>query len=239
MDNAKAAVGVVELPTGVLSGEQVLKGLKFRELAGPEEDILASNMPASQKMTEIMANCTMEISGVLARNEIKSLISKLVITDRWFYLVQLRSLSFGSAYLTDVTCPACQAPGKETIDLNSIQVKNPPNAKELYGELVLPKTKRKIRWKVADGETDLKIEKMANQSKAASVALFARVTEVDDRPAAMSDVIDLPMSDRAALRKAMDDKEGEFDDEFDVSCQKCGHAYKAQMQLDGKSFFSL
>lgn len=239
MENARAAVGGVELPTGVVVGEQVLKLLKFRELAGPEEDILASNMSAGVKLTNVMANCTLDLGGLTAPQEIRKAIGKLVITDRWFYLVQLRVLSLGSAYHFEMTCPHCGTKDKITYDLKSVQVKNPPNAKELFGEVTLPRSGRVVRWKVADGETDAKIEKMASQGREASVALFARVTEVDSRPASLNDVIDLPMADRSFLRKAMDEKEGEFDDKFERQCPSCAQTYEGQLQLDGKTFFSL
>lgn len=238
MDNAKAAVGSVELPTGVRVGEVVHKTIKFRELAGPEEDVLASGMSAGQKMTQVMSNCTLEM-GSLAPHEIKKAVERLVITDRWFYLVQLRILSLGSAYNFETVCPHCQQTDKITYDLKTVAVKNAPDAQNLFGEITLPRTGKKIRWKVADGETDAKIEKMASSGKEASVALFARVTEVDDRPATLVDVINLPLADRSALRKAMDEKEGEFDDTFERTCGKCGQVYEGQLQLDGKTFFSL
>lgn len=239
MDGAKACVAACELPTGVVVGDQVLKTIKYRELAGPEEDILASNMGAGAKMTSVMANCTLELGGLTIPGEIKKAIEKLVITDRWFYLVQLRILSLGSSYNFETSCPHCNGRDKITYDLGSVKVKNAPDAKQLYSEITLARSGKKIRFRVADGETDTKIEKMATAGKEASVALFARVTDVDDRPATLSDVINLPMADRSMLRKAMDEKEGEFDDEFDRTCPNCGEVYKGQLQLDGKTFFSL
>jgi hypothetical protein len=239
VENAKAAVGAIELPTGVKVGDAVHKLIKFRELAGPEEDVLASGMSAGQKMTQVMANCTLELGALTSPQEIRKAVEKLVITDRWFYLVQLRVLSLGSAYNFETVCPHCQQIDKITYDLRTVAVKNAPDANSLFGEIVLPRTGKKVRWKVADGETDAKIEKMASAGKEASVALFARVTEVDDRPAALVDVVNLPLADRSALRKAMDEKEGEFDDTFERACGKCGQTYEGQLQLDGKTFFSL
>jgi hypothetical protein len=239
MEGAKAAVGSVELPTGVKMGDVVHRSVKFRELAGPEEDVLASGMSAGQKMAQVMANCTLELGTITSPAEIRKAMDKLVVTDRWFYLVHLRILSLGASYHFETTCPHCSALDKITYDLRTVQVQNPPNAGELFGEVTLPRTGSRVRWKVADGETEAKMEKMASGGREASVALFARVTEVNDRPASLSDIIQLPLADRSALRKAMDEKEGEFDDTFERSCGKCGQTYQGQLQLDGKTFFSL
>jgi len=239
VENARAAVGSIELPTGVFMNDQVMKIIKFRELAGPEEDVLASNMGSSQKMSQVMANCTLELGTLTAPQDIRKAIEKLVVTDRWFYLVHLRVLSLGSAYHFETNCPHCNAKDKITYDLTTVKVDKAPVANALYSEVTLPRSGKKVRWKVADGETDAKIEKMATTGREASVALFARVTEVDSRPAVLSDVIDLPMADRSFLRKAMDEKEGEFDDKFKKNCPSCGQEYEGQLQLDGKTFFSL
>lgn len=237
MEGAKACVGSCELPTGVVNEGQILKILKFRELAGPEEDILASNMPAAQKMTEVMANCVMEFGNVTGPS-IKNLVQKMVITDRWFYLVQLRVLSLGPQYHFEVGCPACAGKDKVYYDLRKVSVKNPPVANQLIQEFTMP-SGRKLRWKVMDAEIDQKIERTATEKNKASVGLYARVTELDDKPPALSDIVNLPMRDRAAFRDEIEKKEGSFDDEFEATCPKCSHLYTGELQLDGRSFFSL
>lgn len=238
MENAKAAIGTVELPTGIRVDNVVIKKITFREMAGPEEDILASSMKVSEKLNSVMTGCTQSIGDIVDRAQIKVLIKKLVESDRWFYLVQLRVLSLGSNYSFMSRCPACGVEEKMNYDLKQVQVKNPPSAEALFIETTVPSGK-KIRWKIADGEVSEKIEKIANSTNAATVALFARATEVDGKPAMISDILELPLRDRSALRKEIESKEGEFDDEFDATCSKCGHTYKANLELEGASFFSL
>lgn len=238
MDNAKAAIGNIELPTGVRLETGVIKKFTYREMAGPEEDILASNMKVSEKLNEVMAGCTQSIGDITDRSQIKSLIKKLVESDRWFYLVQLRILSLGSVYSFISKCSECGNEEKMNYDLRQIQVKNAPAAESLFVETDVP-SGRKVRWRVSDGEVSEKIEKMANSNNAATVALFSRVTEIDGKPAVFTDVQQLPIRDRSILRKAIEEKEGKFDDEFDAKCGKCGHEYKANLELDGASFFSL
>jgi hypothetical protein len=80
---------------------------------------------------------------------------------------------------------------------------------------------------------------MANDSNKASIGLFARVLECDDKPASMSDVLNLSIRDRSEMRNKIDEKEGEFDDEVKFSCPFCKNEYTNNLQLDGPSFFSL
>lgn len=237
MENAKSPLGSVELPTGVKVEGEVIKQLSFRELAGPEEDILASSMKASVKLTEVMSNCTQSIGTITDRKTIKDLTRKLVISDRWFYLVQLRILSLGAAYKFTSKCPHCQSEDKLTYDLGQVAVTKAPSAENLFVEKVLP-SGLKVRWKIADGEVDEKIERMANDKNAATVGLFARITEINDKPAALSDVVQMTLKDRSALRESIGELEGDFDDTFDAVCPKCGESYKANLELDGRSFFS-
>jgi hypothetical protein len=148
MENAKSCVAALELPTGVVHEGQVLKKIKYRELAGPEEDVLASNMSAAQKMTEVMANCVLEFGSVTGP-QVRPLVAKMVVTDRWYYLVQLRILSLGSQYYFETHCPSCNQKDKVSYDLRKIEIKNPPDANLLIQEFTLP-SGNKLRWKIMD-----------------------------------------------------------------------------------------
>lgn len=238
MESTKPALGMCELPTGVNHETHgVLRDIQYRELAGPEEDILASNLPASTKVTQMMFNCTKSIGPVDQPQELRKMIDKLVITDRLYYLVKLRAHSLGPQYQFELECPQCQVVDKVSFDLNQLKVDRAPKADELYKTITLPSGKI-VRFKVGDGQTDAAIEKMAKPDNAPSVALFARVTEIDAKPVNFVDIKEMSMRDRGALRKAIDEAEGEFDDEFDAECPKCGNQYKGTMQLDAQSFFS-
>lgn len=238
MEEGKASIGSLELPTGFRIGDQTVRTIKFREMAGPEEDILASNMPVTQKLNDVMAGCTQAIGDVVDPAQIRALIPKLVISDKMLYLVHLRCLSLGTEYGFTCRCPECKKESKLKYDLRQIVVTNPPPADKLINELVLPSGK-KIRWKVADGIVEQTIEKSATDRNAATIGLFARITEIDDLPPKLSDVVGLSMRDRSKLREEINLREGDFDDTFDARCDACGHEYRAELEIDGRSFFSL
>jgi hypothetical protein len=245
MEDAKSSLGSMELLTGVkLDSGEVVKHVVFRELAGVEEDVLASGtMPVSQKITTILANCTVELGPIKDQVEIRKLIEKVVIADRWNYLIALRCLSLGSNYTQSSKCPECDHEDKIMVDLRELgkdehgnsTIKS-PDATQLFHEFSLPNGKS-IRWKIADGNTELKIEKMAREDNKATIGLYARCTEVDSKPASLADIKSLSMKERTAFRKEIEEKEGDFDDNFEATCPNCGATYKGKVRLEPQSFF--
>lgn len=237
MEETRPVVGSVELPTGVKheSGE-ILKEVSFRELAGPEEDILVSQIPVSQKITMILANCAKKFGSLEDPFQIKKHLEQIVETDRWIYLVKLRCLSLGNDYDFESTCPECKHSEKRRVDLSGMGVKKAPEADKIFNELKLPSGVT-IRWKIIDGPISMKIEKLANANNAATVGLYARVTEFENRPVTLADIKNLSSRDRNAFRKAIDEVEGDLDEEIDCECAACAHAYKVEMRLEPQSFF--
>lgn len=237
VEETKPVVGSLELPTGIKTETgEILKEIVFRELAGPEEDILVSQIPVSQKISLILSNCVKTFGGIDDAFKAKKYIDQIVETDRWMYLVRLRCLSLGPDYHFETTCPSCKAVDKKTADLSLLGVKAPPNVEQMYQETTLP-SGAKVRWKIIDGTISAKIEKLATSSNAATVGLYARVTEFNDKPVALVDIKNLSLRDRNAFRKAIDEVEGELEDEIDCECPHCGHPYKVEMRLEPQSFF--
>lgn len=237
MEETKPAVGSLELPTGVKSESgEVLKILMFRELAGPEEDILASQIAASQKISLILSNCSTKFGTLEDPFQIKRYVDQLIETDRWFYLVRLRCLSLGSDYQFETQCPECKQSDKKAVDISKMGVKNPPVIDKIFQETKVP-SGHLIRWKIIDGTISAKIEKMATPNNSATIGLFARVTEFDNKPVTLADIKNLSMRDRNMLRNQIDEVEGDFDDEIDCACPHCGHEYKLEMKLEPNSFF--
>jgi len=239
MDGAKSQFGEAELPTGVkLEDGEIAKKVLFREMAGQEEDILASpSLTMASKITSILANCTIELGTLKDPSQIRKAVEKLVMTDRWYYLVHLRIHSLGVLYKFEIECRECGKPDKQQIDLRELHVKNAPSPDKLIHETTLP-SGNKVRWKVADGLVDHQIQKMAKPANVASVALFARCLEYNDAPpAGLVQFVNMSMRDRTHLRRDIDKFEGDFDDKFKTKCPSCGNEYEGEMELDPQSFF--
>lgn len=237
MDEAKSAINTVELPTGVSDENEIHKVITFRELSGYEEDILASKkMKTSAKMSLLMSNCIIKFGEVEDRQKINKFVKKMLITDRWFFLTQLRSLSLGNVYEFLSTCPSCGKDDKVFFDLNDLKITNPPKADVLYKEVKLPSGSM-VRIKAADGFVEEKIETQSTDENAATIGMLARVSEINDRPATIDAIKSMKWKDRSALRKAIDKFEGEMDDKYKASCPHCSHEYEAELPMSAENFF--
>lgn len=236
MESAKSNLGSVELPTGILFEEQVLKTITFRELAGPEEDILASNLNPLDKMSQILANCVVQIGNVSDKKKIRDIVDQLLVSDSMYYLVKLRIHSLGGLYHYTSKCPSCGADDKKTYDLEQINVKKAPAPDNLFKELTTP-SGRKVRWRHMNGLIQKKANQMDNGSNSATIGIYVRITEVDDKPASLSDVANMSLRDRNAIRKSFEENEAEFDAEVGIQCPKCGHDYKEDLDIEPQLFF--
>lgn len=235
----KSAVGSCKLPTGVVHEESVLKDIVFREMAGPEEDLFANRkMSVSKKFTLVMQNCIQKFGDIEDRHKINSLVLKMVETDRFYLLIQLRILSVDQILNFDTICPSCKQSSKVQFDLSGVCINNPPDAKNLLKDVKL-KSGSVVRIKVADARAEEVIEKAANEKSAMSLALMARVESIDDKPASLSDVIQMSMRDRKVLRDAIDELEGDLDDQYQTTCSHCGHEYSGSLPLESSDFLSV
>ena len=237
MEDAKSSVGEIDLFTGVQEADVVHKHIVFRELSGIEEDVLASKkMSVSSKITRVLANCVQAFGTIQDRDTVNKMVRKMTIADRIFYLIQLRILSIGRDIQFVDKCPACGNEDKKDFDLNQVIMKDAPVATSLLKEVVLPSGK-KVRLKVANGESEEKIEKATTDDNAATIGLFVRIDAIDDQPPSLVHVKQMSFKDRNALRKEIDALEGELDDTYKTSCPACGHEYEGDIPINGVDFF--
>ena len=160
--DSRTSVGSCDLQTGVMVEGNLYKHIVFREMAGPEEDLLANKkMSVSRKFTNLMANCIRKFGDVEDRAEINKLVEKMVETDRIFFLIQLRRLSVSDNIEFKTTCPECGSEDKVIYNLDGIAIINPPKAEALFSEFTLP-SGVKLRIKAADAKVEADIEKAAN-----------------------------------------------------------------------------
>lgn len=238
MEGAESAYSHTELATGVVDeGGEVVKSIVFREMAGYEEDILASKkMKTSVKMSTLMSNCIIKFGPHEKREVINKLVRKMTISDRWYFLTQLRIKSLGEGYKFKSLCPQCSHEDTLVFDLTKLKIKKAPDANKLFIEEKLP-SGNKVRFKIADGEVEEKIENQANDENAATVGLYVRVDSINDEPVSLSDIKSLSWKDRTAFRKMIEDSEGDLDDKYKATCIKCSHEYESELPMDATSFF--
>lgn len=230
----------LELNTGFLvEGKGVIKTIVMREMVGHDQDFMMNpKISPVVKMNQILANCIQSIGDIDDRPVIKKLARKMVGTDRALALVSLRSISLGDDYEYDSICPSCGKKDKKIYDLKQVKPVNPASAEKLFYEVPLPGG-RVARMRVADAEIDEMIEAKANGTNSQTVAIFARMSELDGVPPTIDQVNALSARAMAALNKARRENEGYLDDEIEVECGKCNHKYKDVFEMEPVSFFGL
>lgn len=237
MEGAKSPYVEVELKTGVLVDNTIHKSLFLREMAGQEEDILASKkMSVTKKLSTVMANCIIKFGSIEDRQTINSLVEKMVISDRVYLLMQLRAISLGNEYAFKSECPQCSHVDSKVFDLSKIEITDAPSADKLFKEVTLP-SGLAIRLKVGTGQSEEVIEKSSNEDNAATMALFTRIDHIGDQKPTLFDVKKMSLKDRQALRKEIESFEGTVDDSYKASCPKCGHEYEGEVPMNGLDFF--
>jgi hypothetical protein len=120
--------GIIELPGGFRVGESFVREVEFREMSGAEEEILLDQRKSegkgkslksmSQRLTEILARCTVRIGEKyeeLNRQPEKALAKPFLdlwasglLGDRGVAIVRLRQLSLGDSFVFPETCPVCR-----------------------------------------------------------------------------------------------------------------------------------
>lgn len=237
MEGSKASTSSCELPTGFCLDNVIVKDVFFRELAGPEEEILASKkIPMSRRLTQVINNCTIRIGSIEDRAKISDLTSKMLNSDRLFLLIRLRIVSLGNLFSFEQECPSCNKKDKLVYDLNEIVIIEPPKADALFKEFKTPSGST-VRIKAADAKIDEQIEKSGSEAAAVTMALFARIDSFNNLPPTLADIKNMAMKDRNVIRKEIDNLEGEIDDECNVECKYCGTSYKTTIPIGTPDFF--
>lgn len=240
IEEAKPSVDSFELPCGHVDGEGKLHtDVVVREMTGEDEEILAArNMPTTKKINKILSRCTESVgpySGVAMPN----IIQDLTQGDRIYLLMAIRRASLGNDMPFQTTCPQCKEEARFVLDLADLETKKMPNPALRTYDLVLPKTKKKVRMKVLTGRGEEAISKAATKGvDIISTAILARMESMDDKPVTVDDLKELPLSDRNFLRDSWEDHEGGVDTEIQVDCPACGNAYETELDISQQGFFN-
>lgn len=187
-------------------------------------------------------------------------INELTDADLFFLLYNIRSMTYGSTYKIDTTCPECGEKTTVTVDIYNYPITFLDKYDDTF-TVELPKTKIKLKMrypKVKDliESTETKhsdIFKMGIKINS-DIYRYALCTEEMTLPNAEGNVLNeetmdnflpftlkniwvkLPAGDITAIRKAIKKYEHGYLENADVQCTEC-QAYFPQAPLLGWSFF--
>ena len=245
--NKKTLSMKVTLPSrGQLYGGLLPSGeVEVSAMTTMEEKILAgSGGTASSKLDTILSRCTKLPEGIKADD--------LLISDRFYLLLIVRSLSYGSKYGYQVRCPDCSTRSDKEIDLlTDLDVKLYPEGSPVAEpfHIKLPHSGDDLGFRLLRGSDEKAITKFS-ESK------FAKVDDVGD-PAyihrmarqikningkdvnvleAQAYVEKMYSPDSLALRDAIEEADCGTDMEVKEECRNCGSHYETTLPFTVEFF---
>jgi hypothetical protein len=240
LESPQSSVEGFKLPSGYLDDEGVVHDqIVMSEITGEEEDILASRkMLIHKRLQAVLERCTVSL-GDVPKGDIGKALKKLPVVDRLYMLIKLRAISLGNMYTFKTACPqeACKMESRMTVDLDELVATGLKDPKKRHFEVVLPKSKKKVRWAVMDGSGEDKLSGMQQSKDSASLMILGRVLEIGTEPPSLDKIKSLPMADRDFLRGQFQEQEGSLDDKIEIDCPFCGEHYETDIDIGQPSFF--
>lgn len=157
---------------------------------------------------------------------------ELLLTDRHFILVNLRSVSMSPFFSFSVTCPQC---GKESVhqaDLTQLMVKVPDEGDAEPFVCTLPKSKKKVGLRFLRVSDAIKAKEYGKKAMDVDMGdpetrcrLARQIVSIDDQSVkfeeAMAFIRSLIMLDVHVIKGLLEKKENGYLNAVDVQCGKC------------------
>ena len=218
--------------------------VEIRPMTAREEDILTSRalIKKGTVITELIKSCL--IDKRINPND-------LIAGDRNAIMVALRITGYGQEYSVEVQCPKCSESSKQKFDLAMLPIKlldkDPVNLNLNMFEYMLPRSKKKIKFKFLDGNDETQISKLQERYKKAGSKTSNLVTlryrfqilaidQITDATKIQMFISRMPAMDSRALRKYIDSIEPGIEMKNWMDCPMCDEQTEVRMPL-GASFF--
>lgn len=235
----------ITCPSG-LTGE--IRGLK-----GKEGKLLADRNTARLGSTfeKLLAGCwlqTVEAGVYETPTGVALDWSRVLVADRFYALLQIRSLTFGDEYAFSMQCrhPSCREKFEWELLLSQLPVRAlSDEAKAAFKsgnrfETKLPNDGRRVWFKLMTGADEAKAAQALRNGRdgALLTALALRIVEIEnvlekDKRAFLDDI---EMADAAALLDMFDSVDGGVDTTLDVECPHCLGLQEVELPFE-KGFF--
>lgn len=260
-ESAKSTEGVYLLPGGFLTGPpddlELYNLVYLREMKGKEEDILANDkLSFTERMHRVISRCIVKLGSTDPKTRGKEITDQMTLlrsldgmlmSDTNVLFVRLRQASLGDSYKFKIRCPArdCRKEQSKGFDLSKFIVEPMKGDPRMRTRQFVTRKGDVIVWQMLTGADEKRLDTEdeyvgkgnKNDKEKATIALMARVKTINNEPATKEMISELPMLDRANLRKAFDD-EGGMDMAIRVKCRSCGVEFERDLPIGGEDFFS-
>jgi hypothetical protein len=222
-----------------------------------EEKIFAgSASSANDKFNLLLNNCCYFGEGVHA--------SDLLISDRFFVLIQIRALSYGNDYGFSFKCGECDYQARQELkipgSLKLIEASDEDRMDPDTGELIpafeepfevdLPATGHRVALKFLRGKDEEQIQKMVSRKSEKGIRdigdptytlvlarFVAKIDGEDVSPLqALTFVENLIARDSAFIRNIIEERTPGYNLDIDITCPNCGYVHEERLPM-GSEFF--
>jgi hypothetical protein len=236
---------VIVCPSG-LSGE--IRGLK-----GKEANLLADRASAKRGLLfdRILSACWLSTtdSGLYGLAEGGALDwGKVLVADRFYTLLQIRSLTFGDEYAFKVQCAseACRERFEWQVSLTELPVRHlSETSKAAFKagnrfETKLPRDGRRVWFQLQTGAEEVRAAShlRASTDRVLLTALAVRIVEIEGVPSKdkLRFLEEMEMADAAALLDEFDAADGGVETDIEVECPHCWAVQEIRLPF-GPEFF--
>ena len=218
--------------------------VEVRAMTAREEDILTSRalIKKGTVISELIKSCLVD-----KRIDVSQLLSG----DRNALMVALRVTGYGADYNVEVDCPACGVKSKQSFNLSELELKpldiEPVEPGANLFELVLPVTKKKVRFKFLTGADEEEILTIQERKKkvggmgdnVVTTRLQFSIVAIEgktDKNLINAFIRNMPARDSLYLRNHVDKHEPGIDMTSHMDCPSCSETSEVRIPL-GVTFF--
>jgi hypothetical protein len=240
-DEIVSPIETTELLAGVIKDDVVYEIVQLKEISGVEEDILAEKGGSvSEKISRILTNCIVNLSAktgelIEDKKTLSMLVKKMVIGDRIYLFIKLRSISLGSKFLMEFVAPSDGTKFSGTIDLDTLETTVLEDKTIRTKEVVL--SNDTIVIGLGTGLDEEALSKVANSKTRLTTSLMQRIVSFNQVRPSFDVIQKLGIKDRNKIRQALEDFDAGVDTTVIAVDPGTGEEFETQLDMGQKSFF--
>jgi hypothetical protein len=235
----------VVLPSrGELNGDKIPGGkIEVRKMCAPDEALLVSGSNVD-RISKLLIACVRLPNGTP--------LSELLVTERFFALLAIRTVTFGPKYDYTYTCEKCGAANKDSVDITTDfpEHKAPDGTFEEPVYADLPDKRCRVGLRFMRGFDEDKIAKKSKRLKMQSLdtaddsyiyriglSLTSRDGAEFGSPLDKEDFVrSLTSLDIAYIRAAIEKGEPRIETDVYPECAKCHHIHEMDFPMTAEFF---
>jgi hypothetical protein len=239
-----------ELPIGYLDEDGCIhRTAVLRKMTGRDEAIMADRRnrnSAARMMTELLASCLARL-GSIEQPGVR-VVQSLYSSDRYFLLLRLREITFGSDLSATYACPTCKESVTLVEDLSQLEVMRLEPG-QLPDDIVVDlddgyldrdgslHTKLILRHPTGVDEEKISAAARENPSHGKNALMARCVVALGNIPRPRLEALgtslfnDLTLGDRARIDEALNQRGPGIDMRHEVACPSCGREYEVTLDL--------